>query len=134
MVIYRTKSEADLSRRRYSIQELAKWPFEWSFIKSGRDSGFPWCCIVWFKIRYLSLHVYELIFGNCGPFGGEHHTFYNEEEYLKYINSEERQYEENHILCPYHKLHKLIFKPKFQYFTCEKCGWIQFKNKICKRC
>lgn len=93
-----------------------KFPFEpirhW---KDGKDSGFSWCCVVWFLIRGRILRI-------TGYYIDFEHKLYGE----KYSN---RHYKVRHVLCPFHAHGKIK-----KYYTCKKCEWVQYGNKKCVKC
>lgn len=83
-----------------------------SFIRLGLDSGYPPCCIAYFWLRLVFMDMWAIKFGNYGPF---------------YDPKMHKKTKRKHVTCWFHKL---ILKEKdFKYYTCLKCGWIQFKIK-----
>lgn len=83
------------------------------WIKLGKDSGYPPCCIATFLVRMFAIEVNFKINGG----------------YPKWCLSPTEKGRQ-HIVCPYHKL---TIK-QYVYHTCDKCGWHQYNDPDCKNC
>jgi len=76
-------------------------------VAEGRDSGYPWCCIVayFFKTKLIPKWLCRL---------------------LPRISKQE------HVYCPFHIIYHLIVAPK--YFYCHNCHWSQYRKPECNKC
>jgi hypothetical protein len=101
-----------------------------SFVKAGRDSGFPPCCIAYYKVRAITMNVWVMIFGNYGFFVNPvHYTFHDEQGRKEY-----RRCHPSHVLCWFHKIKYWGREWTNAYHTCPKCDWQQFEDPECRRC
>lgn len=78
-------------------------------VHEGRDSGYPWCCIIYFILR-------GWLFDLTG--------------YLIPLHTKSFQ----HTACPYHVLVYKLGRYKPRYYTCRTCGWVQLNRRKCNIC
>lgn len=102
--------------------------------KAGVDSGYPACCIGWFWVRSLSLHIYGAIFGNVKPFQRPVKSFRSKLELRIYQNSTAYKRETKHVCCPFHAAIFFLTKKEHHYIMCKECGWIQYEVAECNNC
>lgn len=84
-------------------------------IKAGKDSGYSYCCILYFLIRliYVNFRLFVLKWPIYGSIG-------------------DRKPKYNHVVCPICRF-KLKNK-EVKYYKCKDCGWIQFEDPCCNNC
>lgn len=104
------------SIRHQGWKELKRWPFDWSFIKDGKDSGFHPCCIATFKVRILLMFGHATLFNSYGLFTK-----------LKLKNP-------GYVVCPYHMARLYAAKQAYVWYWCSRCYWSQIRNDKCNRC
>jgi hypothetical protein len=127
------KTNVDFSKykRKQAYSNLLwalKHIFSGDFIHNGVDSCYDPCCIFYYAVRLLSMNIWGIIFGNYGWFWSDKAIIHKTQEELQhYLKTRP-----SHVLCWWHKL---SYKNKtMTYHRCDKCDWIQFKTKECKRC
>lgn len=90
-------------------------------LAKGIASGFPPCCIAYFLLRMVAMDNSTKIYKIC------HKNVI--EKGKKYKNRIQ------HVMCPYHDfIHSLDDYKTIPYYTCRKCNWQQYKDKICNMC
>jgi len=76
-------------------------------IVEGRDSGYPWCCIVAYFIKTKLMPKWTWNLLPAIP-------------------------KSDHVYCPLHIIYHLIVAPK--YFHCHNCNWTQYYKSECNKC
>ena len=123
--------------RKYEAHNFFRWFVEWDFVKEGRDSGFPWCCIVYYKVRLFFMAIWIITFNSYGPFNisiGDDKVFRSKKEMDAYFDTSEWKRQAQHITCWFHKILYALQRKEHTYYDCRECGWKQFEKKDCNRC
>ena len=108
--------------RRYALKNLKRNFESIAFIKHGRDSGYPPCCIAYYWIRSVLMNIHAIIFGNYGFF----YTMKDGAPRWRPVNGP------RHVLCWFHKV---VYRNKpMVYHMCEPCNWLQFQQPKCNKC
>lgn len=98
--------------RPYALKNLINTLSNWDFIKNGRESGYSWCCIIWFKIRAIYMDLDNYIFNR-------YWTLPDDDQF-------------QHVACPFHIIY--YKNHPFKYYNCKKHNWEQFQIKDCIKC
>ena len=125
------------SQRKEGLEYLLKWFVDWGFIRDGLDSGFPWCCIVYYKVRLFSMYIWMILFNNIIPFDPNRNCkegYSSEAAWREYTKTKEYRRKAQHIVCWFHKVLYWIQSKEHTYHRCTKCKWMQFEHKKCNRC
>jgi hypothetical protein len=85
-------------------------------IKAGRQSAFPWCCVIWFFIRKFVLFSVLKVSAT---------------KVIERMRKDKVR--AMHVPCPLHwTKYRLTGDPV--YVSCINCRWMQLEDPICRRC